>query len=358
VTTFPAESQVFHDSVTGAQVRRLTSHPSIHHHPFFYVPAYSADGIRIVFVSHRSGSPQIYTVARDSGEIFQVTNCDDLGEWSLHPAWNENWVLFLAGGRGYRADLTTGKTEEIADFRPYCGTRGDGMIGAGMGVTALSWCDRYWAVRVTMPEGAALIITDFQTGKSEEILKRDEIGHLSFCPDDSNLLFVARSLKDRVWLVNRDGSGHRRLYARKSGEWITHEFWIPGTRELAFVDLPNGIRAISVDSGTERRIADFNAWHAVTDRRGGYLIADTNFPDNGLQLLDLKTGAHRTLCFPGASNAGAHWNGPFPYENGPIEVYAPQHTHPHPSFSPDGKHVVFTSDCSGYSQIYDLEVPS
>ena len=38
------------------------------------------------------------------------------------------------------------------------------------------------------------------------------------------------------------------------------------------------------------------------------------------------------------------------------KVYAPQHTHPHPAFSPDGRFVVFTSDRSGYSQVYEVEV--
>ena len=40
----------------------------------------------------------------------------------------------------------------------------------------------------------------------------------------------------------------------------------------------------------------------------------------------------------------------------PIQVYAPQHTHPHPSFSPDGKLVLYTSDASGYAQLYEVTV--
>ena len=75
-----------------------------------------------------------------------------------------------------------------------------------------------------------------------------------FCPDDNNLLYYAGPLKDRVWVINRDGTGNRRLYQRAPGEWITHEVWLPGRRELAFVDWPKGIRAIHVDSGAERRV--------------------------------------------------------------------------------------------------------
>ena len=67
---------------------------------------------------------------------------------------------------------------------------------------------------------------------------------------------------------------------------------------------------------------------------------------------------HETICLPNSSSVGEHWNGPFPYGKGPIKVYAPQNTHPHPRFSPDDRKVVYTSDCSGFSQIYEVSIPN
>jgi oligogalacturonide lyase len=131
-----------------------------------------------------------------------------------------------------------------------------------------------------------------------------------------------------------------------------------------------------VDTGVERRVTSFNAWHAICNRQGTLMVADTNFPDIGLQVFDPLAGSvgdrmprfsdHRpeqrgqptTLCYPESSSLGEHWNGPFPYDHGPIQVYAPQHTHPHPSFSPDGRIVVFTSDRTGFSQVYEVELPA
>ena len=62
------------------------------------------------------------------------------------------------------------------------------------------------------------------------------------------------------------------------------------------------------------------------------------------------------LCASDATSEGAHWAHPFPYNDGPVAVEARQHTHPHPRFSPDGKHVVFTSDRTGFAQIYEVEI--
>ena len=54
------ESRSFVDPATGAAVRQVTSHPSIHHHPFYYLPAYDDAMQWLVFVSHRTGVPQIF----------------------------------------------------------------------------------------------------------------------------------------------------------------------------------------------------------------------------------------------------------------------------------------------------------
>ncbi|MCC6391108.1 MAG: PD40 domain-containing protein, partial [Bryobacterales bacterium] len=38
-------------------------------------------------------------------------------------------------------------------------------------------------------------------------------------------------------------------------------------------------------------------------------------------------------------------------------VYGPQWTHPHPSFSPDERLVVYASDRTGHPQVYVVELP-
>jgi len=163
-------------------------------------------------------------------------------------------------------------------------------------------------------------------------------------------------------VVNRDGSGNRLAYRRDAArkEWIVHETWRPGQRELLTSNWPHGLIGVDIDTGAVRPVCGFNAWHAAVNRAGDLMCTDTTFPDRGLQVFDPRDGIGepRTLCLPQASNVGAHWNTDHcPYDDGPIEVYAPQHTHPHPSFSPDGARVVFTSDRTGHSQVYEVLLP-
>ena len=369
-TVHPRESRTFYDRRTGTCIRQVTSASAQHHHPFFIIPAYDDAMQRLIFVSNRTGTPQIFAEERATGELRQLTDRPDLAEseWSVHPSHNGKAVFFTAGTSGWRLDLETLEERELANFGVTCKSKlatksaatamkEEGMVAAAMGTTALSHDDKWWAIRFKIGSESALAIVDTDTGAYDIILRRDSIAHLQFCPDDSNLLYYAGPLTDRVWVIHRDGSGNRRLYARnvEKNEWITHETWIPGTRELAFVDWPRGVRCINVDTGAERQVTTFNAWHAISNPTGTRMVADTNFPDIGIQIFDPRDGIGepQTLCYPDAFSLGEHWNGPFPYASGPIQVYAPQHTHPHPSFSPDGKHIVFTSDRTGYAQIYE-----
>jgi oligogalacturonide lyase len=356
-TVHPREDQWSEDAATGRRIRQVTRHPSIHHHPFFFVPPYDDAMHWLIFVSHRTGTPQLYAEERSSGNLIQLTERDDLAEWSFHPSHNGRFVLFVAGTKAVRLDLENLREHVLADFGRV-EMREKGMVGAAMGTTTVSRDDKWWAVPVKSGKLSRFFLLHTETGTANLILERDTIGHPQFCPDDPGLIFYAGPLTDRLWLVNRDGSGNRRLWQREYKlQWITHESWLRGRRELAFVDWPHGMRAIRVDTGELRSITRFPAWHAHPDDTGSWFACDTNFPDRGIHRFSATESAEaELLCESKASSVGAHWAGPFPYNDGPREVYAPQHTHPHPRPSPDGSRVLYTSDASGFAQLYECMV--
>jgi oligogalacturonide lyase len=385
MTTLPPESRPFTDPRTGARVRQVTDHPSIHHHPFYYLPCMDDAMTRLFFVSHRTGRPEIWCEIRATGELQQLTDQPEIGEWSVHPSHDGRFVYYTAGQGAWRVATDTGKAERLVDFGGLAG-REAGMVGAAMGTTTLSHDDRYWAVLVKIGARFRFIVIDIRTGRHETILEADTIGHPEFHPSDNALLRYAGSYKQRIWVINRDGTGNRLVYDRqplaKPGqyEWIVHETWNPGrtrrpgspltpdtrhlTPEIITANWPRGCIGIDIDTGAVRPVCSFNAWHPSINRQGTLMCTDTTFPDIGLQLFDPRDGVGqpRTLCFPGATNEGKHWDTDHcPYDDedyklGKWKVYAPQHTHPHPSFSPDGRFVIFTSDRTGHSQVYEVEV--
>jgi oligogalacturonide lyase len=358
-TIYPPEGMHFIDEQTGVSIRQITTAASIHHPPFYYIPAYDDAMQRLCFVSHRTGRPEIFVEQKDTGKLLQLTSRPDITEWSLHPSHDGRYIYFTAGSGCWRVETETLKEEELVRF-PEAAMRGEGMVGAGTGTTALSHDDRYWAVVARVKEqGFRFVVIDTETGNHNVILERETIGHPEFHPDDSKQLRYAGPYSERIWIIRRDGGDHRLVYRRdeEKKEWIVHETWLPGTREILTTHWPHGVLRIHVDTGSVYRICTFNAWHAMVDRAGRRMVADTVFPDIGLQLFDIKEGISKpeTLCRSLSSNVGDHWNTDHcPYDDGPVDVYAPQHTHPHPNFSPGGTRVVFTSDRTGFAQIYEV----
>lgn len=357
--SWPAESRQF-TCPDGAVVRQLTTNASPDHHPFFFVEAWDDAMQHLVFLSHRTGRPQIFIELQESRELVQLTEEADLAEWSVIPSRDGLWIYYIAGQAGYRVSPRDGTVECLVRFAS-AQMREQGMVGAAMGTTALSPSGRWWAVPVRNGDITQFWMIDTHSGTSSVFLEKTTIGHPQFCPDDEDLILYAGPMTDRVWLTDRSGEKDRRMHERTHDlQWITHEVWRPGHRSILFVDWPNGIAEIDVASGMVRPVSDFPIWHGAPDRTGKKLVCDTNFPDQGLHLIDLsapRDAKPKFLHRPDASSMGAHWAEPFPYGKGPVKVYAPQHTHPHPRFSPDGRQIVFTSDRSGHAQLYVLSAP-
>jgi oligogalacturonide lyase len=356
--SYPREDRIAVDPVSGRTLRQVTDHPSIHHHPFFFVPAYDRAMSKLIFVSGRTGAPQIFFEDRSSGDLVQATDRPDLADWSISPSADGRYVYFTAGTAAWRVDLGSLEEEQLADFGAV-EMREKGMVGAAMGTTALSKSGRWWAVPVKAGPVTRFVLIDTQQKTSRVFLERDTIGHPQFCPDDEDLILYAGPLTDRVWVSDRSGAKNRRLYAREDRmQWVTHEVWVPGRRAVAFVDWPRGTRLIDTDTGEAGWITRFPAWHAAPSDDGERFVCDTHCPDRGLHIYPVEGPAGGKTAEPivlsKATNEGAHWGGPFPYNDGPVGVEARQHTHPHPRFSPDMSRVVFTSDRTGHAQIYEV----
>ncbi len=358
----PSELKLIVDEATGRKVSQITNCECINHQPFFLIPAYDRAMTRLYFVSHRTGTPQIFAYCRQDDVMEQLTQSEELNEWSIHPSADGKFVYYVANGCAMRVCVETGEEQVLLTGADLSGI-GGGKVNPGTnnitpGTTALSADDRYWAIRSVSDAGFSVLIFDSEKETWGREATCDMVSHMQFCPDDNSLLFCAGPLTDRVWVLDRNAGHMKRVFTRDAAgkQWITHEAWIPGKRALSLVDWPKGILQVNVDTLEVKRIATFNAWHAISNYAGDKIVADTNFPDNGLLLQDIKTDRSQLLCRPDATCIGDHWNGPFPYDNGPIKTYAPQHTHPHPRFSPDDSVICFTSDKSGYAQVFEIDV--
>jgi oligogalacturonide lyase len=177
--------------------------------------------------------------------------------------------------------------------------------------------------------------------------------------------------------MRRDGSSLECLYEHGNDEFIVHETFLGQTGDLVFTVWPYRLCRMDWTTREMRTICEYNAWHIAPDARGQRILCDTNHPDEGLQLIDVASGARSFICVTGSSNGGSQWRRDryaltedFAaarseaasgtalswMEAGVDTVYGPQWTHPHPSWSRDERKIAFGSDRSGTTQVYVVEL--
>jgi oligogalacturonide lyase len=339
----PSERRVRRDPRTGAEIWQLTDAPCVNHAPYFLNPAWAgARRDHLIITSYRDGGPNLYAVRLPDGELLQLTEGGDVSPWSACVSPDGARIYYTGAGALRALELGTLAETVLAELPP----------SSWLGNCSVSPDGAELALAVSRDGRNALLAFRTDTGASRTLHETDAlIAHAQWSPDGRRVLFA--SDLPRMWLVAADGSGAHPLRAQTRQEWLVHEAWLTDD-EIIFTHWPKALKAIGADGTGERTIAPFNCWHPAPRRDGGSIVCDTALPDVGLQIVDPATGARRTLCYPGASSQGYQWSQPEPVWDGPVAeaAYGPQWTHPHPSFTPDGTGVVYSSDVSGQPQVY------
>jgi oligogalacturonide lyase len=357
---------VFSDDASGATVTQWTAHPAMHHHFYFTNPTMSGDGSTLFGVTYRFRYPNLMAIDTASGEIRMLTDEDDINAFSPAPDQRGAHIFYSARDEVRCVETATGRTQVLCRF-----------AGGALGNCSLSHDDKCLAVS-HRSSTCRLMLVEVATGRVRCVVAKEEVGHIQFRPGDATTLEYSGPPGARIWTVRADGGDDRLLYHQRAGEWIVHESWSESGEEIIFTHWPHALRAVHFETGNVRTIAEVNAWHARSGPND-MIVCDTNHPDRGLLLINAATGAWRVLCQPNASNQGTQWRestpasgagidtsilrgphpaaDPAPHPGMPASTYGPQWTHPHPTFSPDGQSVIFTSDRAathGWSQIYSV----
>jgi oligogalacturonide lyase len=344
--TYSSETKRFRDTQTNAELTQITDHPSMNHSFYFLNPSCTYDGQTYIFVSDRSGQENLYAADAANDAITQLTDIDNLGTFSPTPAANQREIYFTAGNEVRAVDVDTLEERVLATC--------DGSFGN----LHLSKDGDFLVTGASNGSGRTITVVSTDGSGSEPVyMPPRSVGHIQFCPTDSGLILYSSDIDQRMWLVTRDGNGDRPLYRHDASEWITHESWLGETDEVIFSQWPNALKKIHKDAEEASVVAPFNTWHASSRKDGSLIVCDTTCPDIGLQLIEPETGEHRPLCYPNSSNGGTRWAYNTP-EAGTVteSTYGPQSSHPHPCFTHDGSKVIYTSDCTGNSQVYVVEV--
>ncbi len=354
----------YRDRATGAQVWQVTEGPAISHPTYFLQSSFFPGDREMFFTSYRTGSAQLFEASLDAGPgpgaARQITSGEAIHPFSaaLHPGGE--WLIFTRGGGVWTIDRRTRAERCIIE-----------CSGAQLGECSISR-DGAWLSAAFQSGGErGLIAGRFDGGGWHTIPFPRTVIHPQFHPLEPEWIEFAGDPAPRMHRVRRDGSGMECLYEHGNDEFLVHETFLGETGDLVFTVWPRALRRMDWTTREMRTIIEYSAWHIAPDRRGRRVLCDTNHPDDGLQMIDVATGARRQICLSESSNQGTQWrqsryataedfaharNALSWMENAADKVYGPQWSHPHPSWSTDETKVAFGSDRTGTAQVYVVEV--
>jgi len=187
-----------------------------------------------------------------------------------------------------------------------------------------------------------LIRIDLVSGACEVILEEKRwLGHPQYRPfDDSTVAYCHEGPRDlvsaRMWFVNEDGSKVRCGKLHDEGESCTHEFWVPDGSAMIYVSHRDGhagrmICSLDPVSLENRCLMEMpQCVHLMSNQSGTLAVGD-------------GAGTQRKIARHDTS-----WR---VYKNDR------QVTHPHPSFTPDDRRVLYTSDVDGEPALFLADLP-
>jgi TolB protein len=185
--------------------------------------------------------------------------------------------------------------------------------------------------------GANIFISNIFQGTLDEVTKGDKVGENwlpAWAPDGTRVAFSStRDGNPEIYVVNRDGSNLRRI-TNHPGIDITPT-WSPTGTQIAFTSDRTGTPQIYVVGADGLNLVkrssdgycDRPTWSPAPYNEIAY--AARSGPGFDIKVLDLSTGTSRALTFGEGTNES-------------------------PAFSPNGRHIVFTSTRSGKAQVFTM----
>ncbi|MFX0098441.1 MAG: oligogalacturonate lyase family protein [Candidatus Hodarchaeota archaeon] len=364
---WPSEMIVREDQGSGVKVTQLTNHKCHSHHLYFTNSGWWDNNQKLLFGSDRGNKTNLFSIDLKSGEITQLT---DLGPSTdlefnflttcINPTRDEAYFYF--NGEIFSIDLNTYEMKALYQIpkgylKSMLNVTSDGKFLC-MGLFEdfshkfpVDLNRGYIGFREIFHEHPNSKIMAIPTkGGDAEVMWEEDcwIGHVNTSPTNPDLLSFCHEgpwglVDNRIWGFNLKTREAWKIRPRERKENPGHEYWFADGDRIGYHGgdgRRNFIGSIKPDN-TDKIEVEFTS---VT----GHIHS------NDEKMITGDGGQHVRLW---------RWNpedmvyeGPHALAEHRCSMHV-QKLHVHPRFCPDGKQVLYTSDITGYGNVYLAEMP-
>ena len=361
-----AEWTTYKDHQTGVEVTQLTDYKGHSHHFYFTNSGWYDGGRKLLFSSDRNNRTNLYGIDLASGEIEQLTDLEpvplprevEFFRACKNPVREE--VYFWHNLRLMALDLNTKQARCLHRLDPGWCVSMSNCPADGKYVYFGVWQDLSDKIRTDLLRGYVGFKETFEakpqskifqvatdTGKAKVVFEeRYWIGHVNTSPTQPNLLTFCHEgpwnlVDQRIWGLDADTGKVWKLRPTSGKEIVGHEYWYADGVHIGYH---------GKDGQGKPMIGRIK--HDGTDRH------ETSFPGQTGHIFSLD---ERLIVGDGGGVIrlwrydGKEYSPPRVLCHHDSSMHI-QQAHPHPRISPDGKYVVFTSDRSGYCNVYKVSI--
>ena len=370
------------DPDTGVRVTRLSPLGVACPRNYFYQKCFTSDGRRLLFGGEFDGMFNLWLLDLDSREARQLTEGKGDNYHGSFISPDDRSVYYVKNRDEFRCvDLAT--LDERVVYTVPEGWKGSGTWVPNADCTKIAGMEILAADLATGSSGWERFRKQFDMRPHERLIDIDVasgtarivheeqcyVGHPMYRPfDDTTIGFCHEGPHDlvdaRMWLINADGTNLRKVKEHAPGEACMHEFWVPDGSRLMYVSYTKGEQARTIWAADPVSLANECIMtmppcaHLMSNFDGSLLVGDgagqlgdvedksghAFEADPYIHIFDMRTRRHRKVCRHDTS-----WH---EYKGNT------QATHPHPSFTPDDKQILFSSDREGgLPGLYLADVP-
>lgn len=366
---FASEMSAATDPDTGARVSQLTNYRGNSNHLYFTNNGWYDEGRRLVFASDRDNRSNLFSIELDSGEITQLTDLADLRppeDYKLLEAVVDpirNRCYFFARRELICIDLMT-LAQKVLYTIPegFCHHVVSCCAGAKHVFTSIyeDFSSRFHIdtqhgyvgfdkIREMNPLSRLLMI-DADTGRCDCLLEENQwIAHVNVSPTNEGILTYChegswKRVDHRIWGMDVASCRTWKIHPCAGGEAVGHEYWLQDGVHIGYhgSDADGGFfGCVSFDNREDRKTSFGGSTGHTFALTADLIVGDGGREGKYIRLWPLTGGNYaspRALC-------------------GHLSSFKSQNDHAHPRISPDGRHVLFTSDRAGYGNLYLAEIP-